>query len=259
MPADAALSITVLGSGTAVPEPDRFPAGYLVRGGGETVLVDCGPGVLRRLAQAGVGPQQVTAVLLTHFHTDHCADVAALLFALRNPGYRGRPPLRLMAAAGLRDWLAHLALAWPWLSPRGDDYMLEVHEIAPGDHSVGGLRVGAFPINHTAQSLAYRLSVAGGRAVATFSGDADAGLGLVDAARNADLFVCDAAFPDAAYQPGHLTPGRAGAIADQAQVNTLCLTHFYPECRGVDLRAQARAAFAGEIVLAHDLLRFDLR
>lgn len=46
------LSVTVLGSGTAVPEPDRFPAGYLVRGGGEIVLVDCGPGVLRRLAQA---------------------------------------------------------------------------------------------------------------------------------------------------------------------------------------------------------------
>ncbi len=252
------LSVTVLGSGTAVPEPDRFPAGYLVRGGGETVLVDCGPGVLRRLAQAGVGLREVSAVLLTHFHTDHCADVAALLFALRNPSYRGRPPLRLWAAEGLREWLAHLTAAWPWLRPRGDDYVLEVNEIAPGQHALGELQVSAFPINHTAQSLAYRFVGAGGRGVATFSGDADAGLGLVDAARAADLFVCDAAFPDAQYQPGHLTPGRAGAIAAEAGVKTLCLTHFYPECRGVDLAAQARATFKGEVVLAHDLLRFDL-
>ena len=254
----APLSITVLGSGTAVPEPERFPAGYLVRGGGETALIDCGPGVLRRLSQAGVGLHDVTSVLLTHFHTDHCADVAALLFALRNPSYRGRAPLRLIAAPGLREWLAHLTAAWPWLSPRATDYQLDVHEIAPGAHAFGGLRVTAFPINHTAQSLAYRVQVDGARAVATFSGDADAGLGLVAAARAADLFVCDAAFPDDQYVPGHLTPGRAGAVAVEAACKTLCLTHFYPECRGVDLRAQAQATFGGDVVLAHDLLRFDL-
>lgn len=252
------LSVTVLGSGTAVPEPDRFPAGYLVQGGGETVLIDCGPGVLRRLAATGVGLEQVSAVLLTHFHTDHCADVAALLFALRNPRYQGRPPLRLWAAAGLHEWLAHLTAAWPWLAPRAGDYALQAREIAPGEHAMGLLAVTAFPIQHTAQSLAYRVQVDGEAATVTFSGDADEGLGLVDAARRASLFVCDAAFPDAAYVPGHLTPGRAGRVATAAGVETLCLTHFYPECRGVDLAAQARATFAGEVVLAHDLRRFDL-
>lgn len=252
------LTVTVLGSGTAVPDFERFPAGYLVQGEGETVLVDCGPGVLRRLAQVGVGLQEVTAVLLTHFHTDHCADVAALLFALRNPSYRGRPPLRLRAAEGLRAWLAHLTAAWPRLSPRGDDYVLDAQEWAPGTHRLGGLEIGAFPVNHTAQSLAYRFSPSGGGPIATFSGDADSGGELVAAAREADLFVCDAAFPDALYTPGHLTPGRAGAIAQEAGVKTLCLTHFYPECAGHDLRAQAAVTFAGEVVLAHDLRRFAL-
>jgi len=252
------LTVTVLGSGTAVPEPDRFPAGYLVRGGGQTVLVDCGPGTLRRLAATGVGLEAVDAVLLTHFHTDHCADVAALLFALRNPRYRGRRRLHLRAAAGLEEWLAHLRAAWPWLQPRPGDYDLDVLEIAPGQHALGALRVAAFPVNHTAQSLAYRVQVDGEAAAATFSGDADEGLGLVEAAHGARLFVCDAAFPDAAYTPGHLTPGRAGRVAAAAEVETLCLTHFYPECRGVDLMAEARATFAGRVVLAHDLLRFDL-
>ncbi|MEZ5966814.1 MAG: ribonuclease Z [Planctomycetota bacterium] len=251
------LTLTVLGSGTAIPEPDRFPAGYLVQGAGETVLVDCGPGVLRRLAATGTGLEDLTAVLLTHFHTDHCADVAALLFALRNPRYAGRPPLRLWAAPGLRTWLAHLTAAWPWLRPRSDTD-LELRELEPGEHRLGRLRVAAYPVNHTAESLAYRLTTDEGLGPLTFSGDADEGLGLVDAARGARLFVCDAAFPDQAYVPGHLTPGRAGRVAAAAGATTLCLTHFYPECQGTDLLAQARATFGGEVVLAHDSRRFEL-
>ena len=252
------LSVTVLGSGTAVPEADRFPAGYLVQGGGETVLIDCGPGVLRRLAATGVGLEDVGAVLLTHYHTDHCADVAALLFALRNPRYRDRPTLRIWAAVGLCEWLGHLTAAWPWLAPTPASAALDLRELTPGAFALGGLRVGAFPVNHTAQSLAYRVQVDGSDVIATFSGDADEGLGLVDAARGARLFVCDAAFPDAAYVQGHLTPGRAGRVAAAADVDTLCLTHFYPECQGTDLVAQARATFGGEVTQAYDLLRFEL-
>ena len=72
------MRLTVLGSGTAVPVPERFPAGDLVEHEDHKVMVDCGPGTLRRLAQAGVSPTELDAVLLTHYHTDHCADLAAL-------------------------------------------------------------------------------------------------------------------------------------------------------------------------------------
>jgi ribonuclease BN (tRNA processing enzyme) len=245
----AALQVTVLGSGTAVPVPDRFPAGYLVRGGGQTVLVDCGPGTLRRLAQTGVGIEDVDAVFLTHFHTDHCADVGALLFALRNPRYRGRKPLYLFAAPGLERFLQVLASVWPWTLPR--DYELHVDELAPGERRLGDLAVRAVPIRHTAQSLGYRFTAAG--TAAAFSGDADECDELVELARGVDLFVCDAAFPDQERQEGHLTPGLAGRHAEAAGARTLLLTHFYPECDGVDVVAQARATFAGEVVAATDL------
>jgi ribonuclease BN (tRNA processing enzyme) len=92
------MLVTILGSGTAVPVPDRFPAGYLVQAGGQQLLVDCGPGILRRLAQAGVGLEAIDAVFLTHYHTDHCADLGPLLFALRSPRYAGRKPLQVFAA-----------------------------------------------------------------------------------------------------------------------------------------------------------------
>ena len=79
---DGQLRLTVLGSGTAIPVRDRFPAGYLVQSKDSNVLIDCGPGTLRRLAETGVDLDAIDAVLLTHYHTDHCADLAALLFAL---------------------------------------------------------------------------------------------------------------------------------------------------------------------------------
>lgn len=248
------MRVTILGSGTAVPVADRFPAGALVRAGATTVLVDLGPGVLRRLAQTGVGIETVDAVLLTHYHTDHCADLAALLFALRSPRYAGRKPLTIFGAPGLLELHAALVTAWPWLVARG--YELTLTQVTQPRLQVGELEVSVVPIAHTAASLGYRFT-AGGR-VAAFSGDADECEGLVEVARDADLFVCDCSFPDALRQPGHLTPGLAGAFAERAGCRTLCLTHFYPECDGHDLAGQARARFRGEIVLAKDLQEFDL-
>jgi len=257
----ATMRVTILGSGTAVPSFERFPSGVLVESCGLTVLVDLGPGVLRRAAQAGVSPGDVDLVLLTHYHTDHTADLAALLFALRNPGFRGRRPLTVAAAGGLERFVRKLTEAWPWLDPQGG-YELVLREIDRGRHPFTGpegeLVVHAERIRHTAQSLAYRLEEPDGTA-ACFSGDADECPELVAIARGSHLFVCDAAFPDEARTEGHLTPGSAGAHAAAAGVPFLVPTHFYPECEGIDLVGQARRTFGadGEIVLAQDLMRFE--
>lgn len=255
MNAEAPMRVTILGSGTAVPRAERFPAGVLVETGTTRVCVDLGPGVLRRLAAIDVGPVSIDAVLLTHYHTDHCADLAALLFALRHPDLARRPPLTLLGAPGLRRVLDGLALAWPWTRPK--DYELRVLEVAPGRHEVGDLEVQATSIVHTDASLAYRLRDPSG-AVVTISGDAAGCPGLTEAARGAHLFVCESSTPDGAGLDGHLTPGQAATHAREAGVGMLCLTHFYPECEGVDVVAQAAAVFDGPIHAARDLLRFDL-
>jgi ribonuclease BN (tRNA processing enzyme) len=249
------MQLTILGSGTAIPVADRFPAGYLLRFDGTHMMVDCGPGTLRRLAQAGTSLHDLHAVLLTHYHTDHCADLGPLLFALRSPTFAGRPPLHVHGAPGLARLVEKLTEAWPWLAPRG--FELVLHEVTPGTFAVGGAEVTAVPIRHTAQSLGYRVTTAAGSVA--FSGDADECDELVDLARGADTFVCEAATPDGQKLEGHLTPALAARYAARARVARLVLTHFYPECEGHDLRAQAAAHFDGEIVLAHDLLSMPAR
>jgi ribonuclease BN (tRNA processing enzyme) len=248
------MQLVVLGSGTAVPEADRFPAGYLLRSARTRILVDCGPGTLRRLVQAGVGLDELDGVLLTHYHTDHCADLAALLFALRSPRYAGRRPLVVYGAPGLVRLVGKLTEAWPWLEPRG--YALDLQERTPGTWSLGDLAVEAIAIRHTAQSLGYRLT--GDGRTAAFSGDADECDALVELARAVDVFVCDAATPDGQKLEGHLTPGLAGGYAQRARARRLLLTHFYPECHGVDLAAQARAGFGGEVSCAVDLQALEV-
>jgi len=245
------MQLVILGSGTAIPQADRFPAGYLVCHEDRTVMVDCGPGTLRRFAQAGFDLATLDAVLLTHFHTDHCAELAALLFALHSPRYAGRPPLLVGGAPGLVGLVDALTAIWPWLAPRG--YELELRELEPGPFRIGPFAVDAVPIRHTARSLGYRLSTAAG--TIALSGDADECEELVELAAGADLFVCDAAAPDGAKLEGHLTPGLAAAYAERAGARTLVLTHFYPECEGHDLRAMAQRRFRGRVVLAEDLLR----
>ena len=248
------MQLVILGSGTAIPVADRFPAGYLVRHGAERLLVDCGPGTLRRLAQAGESVRDLGAVLLTHYHTDHCADLAALLFALRSPTFAGRPPLCLYGAPGLARLVDKLTEAWPWLAPRG--YELQLVELTPGAFAVAGLEAHAVPIRHTAQSLGYRLR--GDTGSVAFSGDADECDELVELARDADLFVCEAATPDGQKLDGHLTPRLTADHARRARARQLVMTHFYPECEGHDLRAAARTVFDGDVVLANDLLELPI-
>ncbi len=244
------MQLTVLGSGTAVPVPDRFPAGYLVEHAEHRIMVDCGPGTLRRLAQTSTTPATLDAVLLTHYHTDHCADLAALLFSLRSPHLNPRPPLTIYGSPGLKRMVQLLTEAWPWLSPK--NYELHLVELNPGTFSAHGFEITSIPIRHTAQSLGYRIRA--GNGLLALSGDADTCEELVDLGRDADVFVCDSAAPDDLKIDGHLTPGLAGRYAERAGARELLLTHFYPECEGYDLIAEASAHFAGKVTLAVDLM-----
>jgi len=249
------LAVTILGAGTAVPTAGRFPSGVLVVGGGTRTLVDCGPGVLRRLPAAGVGLEQIDAVLLTHRHLDHNADLAALLFALQNPRYDGRKPLRVRGGAWLPEFLAGIRAAWPkWTEPRG--YELDVAVIDAGTFDLGDLTVTAVGVTHSEGSLAYRIEHAG-RSVAV-SGDADTVDGLAEVARGVDLFVCEAALPESERRGRHLSAELAGQVAREAGCATLCLTHLYPECTGLPSAELAATAFPGEVVVARDLQRFEL-
>jgi ribonuclease BN (tRNA processing enzyme) len=244
-------SLLVLGSGAIVMTADRSAAGYLVRSplAEDAILMDPGPGSLRRLAEARVPPGTIGRVFITHFHPDHHMDLLALLFARRNPALSPVRPLLVVAPVGMRAILA----AWESVYGRWiHDPALQVREIGPSDHFFEDLTLRARKTLHTDHSLCFRLEFPGGKTLA-YSGDSDECPGLVEAARDADLFVCECSFPEDQYVAGHLTPQRAGRVAQEARARHLLLTHFYPPCDAIDVVAECRQTFAGKILKAEDL------
>ena len=246
------IALTVLGSGSCVPRFRRSSASYLVRHGEGSLLVDVGSGSLRRLAETGFPWQQLDAVLLTHFHMDHVADLPALLFAFRNtPGLVRERELLLAGPVGLEAVLHGLADTFGrWILEPG--IPLRVVELPGEDLAIGGFEITARPVRHSRNAVGYRLEACG--RVLTFSGDTGVCDDLVWLAAGADVAVFECANADQPPVDTHLTPEDAGAVAEQAGVGKLVLSHIYPAGDQVDLVGRARSTFNGEVTVAEDLM-----
>jgi ribonuclease BN (tRNA processing enzyme) len=250
------LRVTVLGSGTCVPRARRGPAGYAVESADLLLLVDSGSGTLGRLHRAGYDFRHLRHVFYTHTHVDHTADLPPLLFATNyTPGFERTESLHLCGPPGFRDFVDRLAEPWPWIRPTGE--WLAVRELDSGTVELPGLSVRAAPVEHGGISAnAYRIEAAG-RSVA-FSGDTCICTGLIDIAREADLLVIEASFPEAENAGWHLTAAEAGRVAARAGARSVLLTHLYPSCDRADMVEICRREYAGPVRVAEDLMVIDV-
>lgn len=243
------MKIVVLGAGTAIPSPGYSPAGIYLKAGREHVLFDAGPGTLQRLQAIGVNFLQLDRLFLTHYHLDHCLDLASLLFAMRLPQPARTTPFTVYGPGGLTQLYRRLNRAFHgWLEPR--TYRLKLRELDATRLRLPGYTVEAARMRHSAPALGYRLT-AGGKTV-VYSGDTDVCADIIRLGRKADLLVLECSMPDARKVTGHLTPSECGRIAAAAECRRLVLTHFYPVFQGTDIRSRVHAAFRGRLRLARD-------
>ncbi len=249
------MKITVLGSGTVTPRLRRNASGLLVEAVGRRILVDMGPGTIRRLCEADIDVRTIDAIFITHFHPDHVSDLVPFLFA-SNYGFG---PVReerfyLVGPEGLEQFYGGLVAVYQdWIIPKGDRLeRMEVGADTREEFSVYGITCESAPSRHHYPSVSYRI-VAEGKSV-VISGDTDVSDNLVRLAEAADVLICECSLPDGRKVPGHLVPSEAGRIARDAGAATLVLTHFYPPCDDVDVIAQAAAEYDGKVLRAEDLM-----
>ena len=252
--------ITILGSGTCVPSLNRNPCAFLMKTGGKNLLFDCGPGTMRRLLEIGVTIFDISYLFLSHFHPDHSGELASFLFALKYPAPSSqKQPLTIVAGEGFQSFFKRLKAAYgSWIVLPPDRLTVIELDAQKADHfPFQAFAVSSMPVAHRPESLAYRIVDAAGK-VLVYSGDSDVCDGLTAIAADADLMICESAFPDDHKVEGHLTPALAGKIAQAADVKRLVLTHFYPACENADIENQCRSTYSGLIVLARDLMTFTL-
>lgn len=252
------VRFTTLGTGTISLPPARSCSGYLLEAGELRLLVDCGSGITRRLAEQGLPWQTITHVAITHFHIDHHGDLPSLVFAWKYGFLPTRTlPVEIIGPVGTAALLARLAAAYgDWLTAPG--FPLTVREIAP-DAAIelpGGVRLTCLPVPHTPESVAYSMERGGRRIV--YTGDTGPSDALATWARGCDLLVCECSLPAEMRIPEHLTPEQCGDLAAAAAPKHLALTHFYPPVEQVDIPALVAARYAGAVTLAHDGWYFDI-
>ncbi len=240
------MRLTVLGRAGTFAGPDSPCSSYLVEASGFRLLLDMGngsTGSLQRYADL-LAPH---AVLLSHLHGDHYLDLVTYTYARRYHPTGPAPRLPVYGPADTRERLQRS------VGPRSVALIDEVYDVRPAP--AGGFEVGPFavtlvPVRHPVPCTAVRLA-ADGRVLA-YSADTGPCDALVSAARDADLFLCEASYLDGEPNPPdiHLTGREAGEHAARAGVARLLLTHLVPWGDPPRSLAAAASTYAGPTELA---------
>lgn len=253
------MDVTIIGSGTVVPSPQRVCAGIHVADAADArVLLDCGPGVVHHMARFGVAWHRLTHVVFSHFHTDHIGDLPLLLFALRH-GLRAprRAPLTVLGPPGIREKLERLADAFgDYVRDPGFTVTIDAVEAGRPVRLGADSTLRAHSTPHTDASFGYRLESDG--AVFGYTGDTGPSEALGDFMRDADILVAECSVPDEEPVEGHLTPATLAALARRARPGRLVVTHVYPQLPVADVPGRlAHHGWTGPVVMAHDGLRLE--
>ena len=256
------MKLTILGCSGSLGAPGNPGSSYLITTPGNPgILMDLGPGALAALQE--VHDPADAHVLFSHLHADHCSDTASLVIWRRY--HPTAPAKRRHRMFGPSYTALHIGRMGSDGPDEVDD-ISDTFEVAPWRSNepveIDAVTVTPVPVEHTArESHALRVCERETGKVIAFSGDSGMTDTLIDAARDADIFLCEAAWgPSAEGKPGgmHLSGEQAGVIARQAGVSTLVLVHIQPWADKEETLAAARREFDGEVLLGAAGDVFDL-
>jgi ribonuclease BN (tRNA processing enzyme) len=235
-----AMELTVLGCSGSFGAPGGGAcSGYLVRSNGSSIWVDCGNGTFGHL-QEHLKVEDLTAVVLTHGHPDHCVDIYGLHILLRY-GLE-REGLPVFAPAGLEGYLTSL------VSDFGNTF--DWRPVGDGDMAtIGDIELKFARTDHPPPTYAVQATAGGKRLIYT----ADTGPGWsVDAFEpGADLVLSEATYlHEHRPAPIHLSAREAGEAARQAKAQRLVLTHLWPLIDPGLSAEEGAEAFGGPVTLA---------
>ena len=258
---------------------DRFGPSILVSAGEEKLLFDCGRGSAQRLNQLNVRFPEVTALFLTHLHSDHTVGIPDIWLT----GWiRGRKvPLRVWGPAGTKQMMAHLEEAFSFdIHVRRDvdeklpaqGVVVTAKDIEQGVvYASGGITVTAFAVDHgpVKPALGYRVDYGGHSVV--ISGDTRFSENLIRFAKGSDVLIHEVIDP-VTFGTGqsfltpeqklvvighHTTPEQAGTVFERVKPKLAVYSHIVPG-NTTTLIPQTRKTYDGPLEVGEDLMTIDI-
>jgi ribonuclease BN (tRNA processing enzyme) len=239
------MRLTVIGCSPAWPNPGGAHSGYLFEGPGR-LLVDCGPGILAKLRGHENGWPRMDAILVSHWHLDHWGDLVPWVWGRKFGLGRELNTPELWGPPGAGETLT--AFGEKFGTPAMFSDVFDLREYEEGvPFQAAGLTVTAIEVPHyTIPTYAFR--IADGTRTITYSGDSAPSDALVEAARDADLFLCEATLASGELdnEPrGHLSADEAIAAFEASGAKRLLLTHRPQE---LPLRDGLELAYEGLVL-----------
>lgn len=254
------MKLTILGSGTSVPHPNRASSSHWLETPKGSLLLDISADAAHRMAQERLDWPNLDAIWISHFHLDHMGGLVPFLFGLKwAPQTQSRTkPLQIFGANGVRRIVEAmndsnnyglLELAFP----------VQIVEVGPdADFEIlPGLAAKTFSTPHTEESLALRLKDEDSKSF-VYTSDTGFSEDLVPFAKDVDLLLMECSYRRNKPVKKHLELEDAMRLAQQCSPKKLVLTHLYAEWDDADLVAEARELWPGETIEAKDGLQLEI-
>lgn len=273
----AVIKVTLLGTGTPKPIMERFGPSILVQAGKENLVFDAGRGCLQRLQQLNISYNTLSALFLTHLHSDHIVGIPDLWLTGWLTSQRERP-LQVFGPKGTADMLKYLQLAFAYdikIRVEDDKAVKEgsqfiIQEIQQGviyEHN--GVRVIAFDVDHypVVPAFGFRIEYKGHSVV--LSGDTRFSENLIKYARGTDLLIHEVVIgpdslsisdPKYSIWAHHTRPGQAARIFNEVKPGMAAFSHIASLYGATDaeLLTRTKADYSGPLVIGKDLMSFSI-
>lgn len=286
--AQSDFKVTLLGTGSPIPSPDRFGPSTLVEAGDQKLLFDAGRGVLIRLRQINVSMGKINAVFITHYHSDHTSGLSDVWLTgwLPAPWASRNTPFRVIGPVGAKTLMSNLEKAHALdikirledekLPPEGIATIVEEFDKGGVVFDKNGVKVIAFEVEHghaIKPSVGYRIEYKGRSVV--ISGDTRFDQNVIKHGTGADVLIHEVAsarpellassVPIQRVIAHHTTPQEAGTVFSQAKPKMAVYSHIvllsrekFPEPTIDEVIAETRQTYSGPLVVGEDLMSFEI-
>jgi ribonuclease Z len=285
--AESDFKVTLLGTATPAPRPNRYGPSTLVEVGGQVLLFDAGRGVPIRMGQIKVQVGKIDALFLTHFHSDHVSGIPDVwLTGWLGPVFgRRKTPFHVIGPTGAKNLMRNLEKAYALdisireadekLPPQGIAVQTDEFDKDGAVYEKDGVKVIAFEVDHGDKikpAYGYRIEYKGRAAV--ISGDTRYNQNVIKYGTGVDLLIHEVAIarPELmsnlfaqAIIAHHTSPHDCGRVFAQAKPKLAAYTHLVflsnekvPEATLDDLVKQTRETYEGPLEVGEDLTSFEI-
>lgn len=272
------MQLTLLGTGTPTPNPDRRGPSQVIRAGAENILVDCGSGVVNRLFETGLRPAEIKVLLITHHHSDHYIDLDH--FIITRWIFGDDTPLHVYGPPGQKEMIENIMRLHEFdlrirVKHQGGDRSLPqviVHEFDEGLLlELDGLKITAFRVDHPPIDYAFGFRFDEKDYSIVLSGDTRPSENLIKYAHGADIlvhecmhaskvpFIKGAGWESAeqrlrAMAQYHTFPEQVGLVARDTAPKLMVTSHMNPVSVPEELREIISRDYAGPLTIGEDLM-----